>query len=234
MPRKVNMHRSNGFGLGVYGGTKLDNGDIEMTNGQIYSIKLENCRDTIAEVVLKIEGKVVGTFLLYPYYKIEIERPVDLPRKFTFYKLNKLPGNKISQYSPCHYSNYNNGLIEAIFTPTLPHTYNKTRFTQEPDSTYHNYTDGITAFTVPSRQTFTRYHRYMLDTSNRTFLDIKLVGQYDLDYFPTHTSYPYPYIWYDNPTPLYEPVYDDEPYIKSHEECTHCCKCVCRRTCRCV
>ena len=266
MPRKVNMHRFNGFGLGVYGGRKLENGDIEMANGQIYSIKLENMRDTVAEVVLKIEGEIVGTFLLYPHYKIEIERPVDLSRKFTFYKLNKLPGSKSRtvRYSSCHYSNTTNGLIEAIFTPTLPNTPHRTRFTQDPDSTYHNNTDGITAFTAPSHQKFSRYHRYIFDTPNKTALDIKLVGEYDMDYFyPIHThpneypSYEYPYykhpthahpyyehptqahqyIWYDNPKPLYKPcneplyesLYDDEPpYVKPHQECTHCCRCRCK------
>ena len=73
MPRKVNMHRFNGFGLGVYGGRTLENGDVEMAHGQIYSIKMENNRDTVAEGILKVEGKVIGSFLLYPHHKIEIE-----------------------------------------------------------------------------------------------------------------------------------------------------------------
>jgi len=240
MPRKVNMHRFNGFGLGVYGGRTLENGDVEMAHGQIYSIKMENNRDTVAEGILKVEGKVIGSFLLYPHHKIEIERPVDLNKKFTFYKLNRLDGSRYSPYSSRH-----NGLIEAIFTPTLPSTSRSTRFTNELQSTYHNDTDGITAFTHPSYQQFSRYHKYIFDTVDKTILDLKLVAKPDMDYYKCHRTnyyehpiYAHPYIWYDNPTPLYEDIFDefdeyDEPYRKpcpckdKYERCRHCCKCIC-------
>jgi hypothetical protein len=230
MPRKVHVTRFNGFGLGVYNGKAIKNGKIEMANGQVYSIKLENHRDTVAEGVLKIDGEVVGSFLLDPGHRIEIERPVDLSRKFTFYKLNKLPGSKFSKYS-----SQKNGLIEAIFTPTFPSSYKKTKILNYHQSTYHNGNDGITAFTIPSNQRFAKYNRYNLDTADTTILDIKLVGEQDMDYYyptysyPTYLNYNYyptynyptynypmynytyydnqsyvaPYIWYDNPEPLY-------------------------------
>jgi hypothetical protein len=62
MQRIVIVHRFNGFGLSIYGGKLLTNGDVELISSQFYSIKLENYRNTVAECILMIDGKIADIY----------------------------------------------------------------------------------------------------------------------------------------------------------------------------
>lgn len=210
--RTLNIHRRKNYCLGVYGGRTIGNESVEMVHGQVYSIKLENHYSYYANVELKVDGSLIGTFFLRPYEKLEVERPVDLARKFTFYKLGLL---KQTNRKYGIKSTSSNGLIEAHFTPVykIPDLsllkYNNFGsnqiIKQKSKNRYDN--EGVTAFTLPSRQRFKTLDMYEFDKSRRITLSILLVAEPEVEPEVEHHHnetffdyYEYPNVcWHDNP-----------------------------------
>jgi len=187
MPRLVNLHCENGYVLGVYGGSFTENNLLKMSHGEIYSIMLENNNPDRVKVNLRIDGDSVGTFIIGPYQQIEVEHPLDLARKFTFFQTNLLPQSHnnrgISAGLPL------NGMIVATFTPekvTPPKTYYSSfrngqavtkKFSQNGKRNSSKWAEGSTAFTLPSSQTFERLEIIKFDKLSSTKIKMKLVGQ---------------------------------------------------------
>src|SRR5579871_630041 len=61
---------------------------VEMRDGDHYSIHINNRNATKCHAKISIEGKCVGTWVLNAMESARIERPADIPKKFTFFKVN--------------------------------------------------------------------------------------------------------------------------------------------------
>lgn len=85
---------------------------VEMMNGDQYKLKLRNNHGQRCQAKVKIDGRHVGTWVVPAYDTIVIERPADVDKKFTFYRVSKAPiGSGIVS------DRANNGLVEVEFTP---------------------------------------------------------------------------------------------------------------------
>jgi hypothetical protein len=69
-------------------GKKETSGYVELNHGETYSINIKNSRSVRCEAVITIDGKDMGTLLLKPYESVNLERPINEAKKFTFYRIN--------------------------------------------------------------------------------------------------------------------------------------------------
>lgn len=113
------MVYNNGFGVKIItqrDQDKLQRGSynyVALYNNSEYSLHLTNDRSTEAMAEVYIEGEKVGTWLIPAKESITVDRPVDVQRKFTFFRetdsraisAGVTPGEEI------------NGLIKVIFYP---------------------------------------------------------------------------------------------------------------------
>lgn len=93
--------------------SSVDKSYVEMRDGDHYRLQLKNNHNTRCNATVYIDGKKVGTWRIAPYSSIKIERPVEVDKKFTFYKIyTGMPnGTGLKRGDP------NNGLIRVEFTP---------------------------------------------------------------------------------------------------------------------
>lgn len=113
------MVYNNGFGVKIITDTEQDklqrgfDNYVALHSGSEYSLRLTNDRNTDAMAEIFIEGDKVGTWLIPAKDSIIIDRPINVARKFTFFKETNyraisagvIPGNEF------------NGVIKAIFYP---------------------------------------------------------------------------------------------------------------------
>ncbi|AYV87130.1 MAG: hypothetical protein Sylvanvirus27_4 [Sylvanvirus sp.] len=90
---------------------------FEMHDGEPYRVQLGNDRKTQADVKLKIDGKKVGEFRVYPHDSIIIERPAGKARQFVFVQ----EGSSLARQGGVQKGRQENGLIEARFNPEKYH-----------------------------------------------------------------------------------------------------------------
>ncbi len=114
---KMNL---NGFSLGIsvmHGDSekvKIDGVDyFSLAHNSEYSLLLSNTRSVKCDAHVSIDGEEVGVWRINPYATINIERPVDVKRKFVFLAENSTEAEDagIPQGSS------KNGLIKVVFTP---------------------------------------------------------------------------------------------------------------------
>lgn len=196
---------------------------VELYHGDQYKLHLTNHQETRCQAKITIDGHYVGTWVVPALDSIIIERPVNINKKFTFYRVSKAPrGSGIVSNRRL------NGLIEVEFIPerqqyqqpqiiecpTCTHgrsrglfTYQnqvqsktQTQFEKHPDlmnslaGTFSNdYEQGGTALKGKSHQRFQRTGPLDLDYAKKVTISLRLVGK-------KRES-----IWdYDRPTPLGE------------------------------
>jgi hypothetical protein len=97
-------------------GPSTDNSYVEMKDGDHYSISLKNNHSTRCYAKIFIDGNSVGTWVLEPWQRTSIERPVDIAKKFTFLKVNSAGGAAANLVK----GDSKNGLIVVEFTPEIP------------------------------------------------------------------------------------------------------------------
>jgi hypothetical protein len=100
---------------------------IEIPHETEYKLRLTNNRKVIADAVVKMEGQKIGKWRVNANDSIEIERPSDIMRKFTFLA----EGTKEAAEAGIHSGDRNNGLIEVIFYPKKESKYVKIPAGQE-------------------------------------------------------------------------------------------------------
>lgn len=69
-------------------GKKETSGYVELNHGETYSINIKNSRSVRCEAIITIDGKDMGTLLLKPYESVNLERPINEAKKFTFYRIH--------------------------------------------------------------------------------------------------------------------------------------------------
>jgi hypothetical protein len=65
---------------------------VELSHGSQYSIRLAS--GVTGDATIVIDGKTVGTWRLQAYNSVVIERPANIDKKFTFYKLGSTEAEK--------------------------------------------------------------------------------------------------------------------------------------------
>ena len=100
------------FDLIVNKGREVANGYVEMPHNTEYSILMRNNRNVDCDAVVRVDGVEVGTWRIYSHQSILIERPANIDRKFTFYRL----GTSESYQAGLKRDN-NLGLISVEFIP---------------------------------------------------------------------------------------------------------------------
>src|SRR3990167_4522523 len=92
---------------------KEHGGYVELSHGQVYTVRLKNDRDVRCDVKLEIDGQDIGTWRLNSHEGLTLDRPAHDDGRFTFYKVGTPEAQKVNSetYSPNH------GLVKAVFTP---------------------------------------------------------------------------------------------------------------------
>lgn len=85
---------------------------VHLRHGDEYSLRLRNQNGRRCDAVVKIDGETVGTWRIGRNSSIEIERPANSDRKFTFYKLGSSEGDAAQLKN-----NDGLGLISVTFKP---------------------------------------------------------------------------------------------------------------------
>jgi len=80
------------FDLIVNKGREVASGYVEMRHNTEYSLSMRNDRNVDCDAVVTVDGEKVGTWRIYSHQSILIERPANIDRKFTFYKLGTSEG----------------------------------------------------------------------------------------------------------------------------------------------
>lgn len=104
----------NRFSLVVEKGKEVDNGYVEMRHGTEYALRMRNDHDVQADAIVRVDGVEVGTWRIPAHQNIQIERPANVERKFTFYKLGSLEGDQAGLER-----NADLGLISVDFIPAV-------------------------------------------------------------------------------------------------------------------
>lgn len=90
-----------------------DRSYVEMRDGDHYTISLYNGHSSRCHAKITIDGKHVGTWILEPWGSAKIERPVDVHKKFTFFKVNSIGGAEAGLVR----GDAKNGLVTVEFIP---------------------------------------------------------------------------------------------------------------------
>lgn len=109
--------------------TTTDKSYVEMKDGDHYRIALRNNGSTKCHAKISIDGNHVGTWILEPWSSATIERPVDVAKKFTFFKVSSSGGQEAGLVK----GDPNNGLVTVEFIPTKRVTYFDREFCDDDD-----------------------------------------------------------------------------------------------------
>lgn len=95
--------------------TSTDKSYVEMKDGEHYLISVYNGHSSRCHAKITIDGKHVGTWILEPWGSARLERPVDIQKKFTFFKVNSVAGTEAGLVK----GDSKNGLVCVEFIPEV-------------------------------------------------------------------------------------------------------------------
>lgn len=106
--------RTGDYTLRIKGASESEEGYVYLAHGTQYTLVAENVSSLRCNVELKIDGNMVGAWRIPARGKIELERPVNDPGRFTFFETGSREA-KIAGLS----SSDESGVIEARFIPEV-------------------------------------------------------------------------------------------------------------------
>jgi hypothetical protein len=104
----------NRFSVVIPEGREVDDGYVEMSHGQTYTIRLKNSRSVRCNARVEVDGEHVGTFRIGAHSNITLERPSHDHGQFTFYKAGT---QEARQAQLDRVSVHDLGLVSVTFTP---------------------------------------------------------------------------------------------------------------------
>lgn len=150
---------------------------VELEHEIHYGIRLAS--GVKGDVTIVIDGKQVGTFRLNPHRPVVIERPVNIDKKFTFYKLGSTEAEKAGLRSDNHFL----GIVQVVFIPEKQRqVYNARSFEKVVtfgEVTRGEVTRGGTGLSGKSNQVFGNAEEIELDYSKETIITFKLQSKED-------------------------------------------------------
>jgi len=98
---------------------RVDNFDdyVGLDDGTEFKIRMENNRDTICDAYVYLEGEFIGSWRIREYSHIDIERPANISKKFTFLKEQQAQKYGVTKGS------FTNGIIKVVFKPKKSYRY---------------------------------------------------------------------------------------------------------------
>lgn len=135
-----------------------------------YEVKMTNSSDSRVNVILKIDGEVMGKWRINARSEIIIERPAHSNRKFTFVKETSSEG-RMAGVKP----NDKNGLIEVTFIPEKEPIYLSRTLGGELKSYSFATSSGATVLGENSFQRFGQASEMIEDKSRAVTKRIRLV-----------------------------------------------------------
>jgi len=174
------------FTLQVVGGHEFSNGQVEITHGRTYKIRMRNHLPRRVDCVLWVDGDTVGTFRLSAYQTMTIDRPADKARLFTFFKLGTAEAAQAGLVD-----NSEIGLITGEFYPELEpepiivqwtarDVFPMAACSDEPVSKGVNHSAGGTGLTGHSSQEFINVGAINRDYKNKVTIHLRLVCKDDV------------------------------------------------------
>lgn len=182
----------NGFSLVVTPGKELPGGYVQLEHKTNYRLRLRNFYDEPCDARVEIQGEHVGTWRIPANGSAVIERPANVAKLFTFYAANTPEARKVDELP--EWSN-KRGLVTVTFTPEKRQTWQE--FNSRPEvlentgmfdlglqsrsanlySMPKSLTAGTTGLSGKSNQTFGIAEKIRYDTSRRTTIHLRLVGE---------------------------------------------------------
>lgn len=174
----------NEFTLEVPQGREMQDGYVQLNHNQIYSIKLKNQGSTDCDANVFVDGDSVGTFRINKFSSVILERPCDIGRKFTFYRLDSEEAD-IAELNAVDLSDL--GLISVVFTPAKKTLIRDTNMKSlnygrlARSSMALNANAGGTGLSERSDQTFVGVRPLDYDYTLQTTINIRLIAAADDD-----------------------------------------------------
>lgn len=134
-----------------------------LKNGRDYIVKLSNNTDKRCNVTLYIDGKDMGTWRMNGHSSISLERPINSPRKFIFFREN---------------SEIISGLVKAIFVPE----YRGGQSMNMDDLSNCEFSSGATVLGNESRERFGNASYIEEDKKNAVTKIVRLVVDKNISY----------------------------------------------------
>lgn len=156
-----------------------------MSHNETYKIKLGNNNFSRCDAVVTIDGSQVGTWRLQPKSSITIERPADIDKNFTFFKVGTSEGNSAG----LKLNDRDNGLVQVEFIPET--IYKHSDFVLEsatmncktadlnnimPQASCRSYGQGGTGLQGKSDQQFGTARKIDRDYNRSTTISVRLVS----------------------------------------------------------
>lgn len=142
-------------------------GYVSLKHGTQYAIKLTSFGSR-GNATIVIDGKEVGCFRVSDNHPSIIERPVNIDKKFTFYKLDSIEADKAGLNPKNEYL----GMVQIIFLPEKQQEVYSPRDGEK--SVTFGTTRGGTGLSGASNQKFTNTSRMEVDYSKEIIITFKL------------------------------------------------------------
>jgi len=173
--------RLGNFTLQIVGGRELGNGQVELSHGQTYKIRMRNHFPRRADCELTVDGEQVGCFRLSAHQTMTIDRPADKARLLTFFKLGTAEAAQGGIVD-----DENVGLVTAVFYPEIERQpiYRGELVSKgipmASAASGPSLSAGGTALTGRSNQQFTNVGGIVRDYAHRTTIHLRLVCRDDV------------------------------------------------------
>jgi len=167
--------RVSNFSVLVHPGNERDSGHVEVSHGEVYTIKLGNHEHRRCDAEVVVDGKSVGNFRLNAFGSIILERPAHDTGKFTFYKSNSREAEAANKDGV---AKDDRGLVQVKFRPEKIEAYRKR---EEKTSGIRGQSmgfageEGITGLSGRSDQQFTSVACLDYDESAKVTISLRLV-----------------------------------------------------------
>lgn len=138
--------------------------NVEIEHGSTYAIVFGSDIGKPANVEISIDGKDIGTWRLGDHARMRIERPANVRKLFTFYRLRtpEAIASGIDENNPML------GIVSLRFIPEKNDLY-------DPQPSVKGVTRGGTGLSGRSNQTFGRASSIKLDYSQSVEINLKLI-----------------------------------------------------------
>lgn len=166
----------NQFSLVVEKGQEVANGYVQMRHGTEYALRLRNDRNVEADAIVRIDGVEVGVWRIPANRNITIERPANVERKFTFYKLGSSEGSQAGLER-----NSDLGLISVDFIPAIDYPQEGIKGVSRSFNPYgetgtlRGFSAGGTGLGDHSNQSFGQAMPIDRDYANKVTINLRLV-----------------------------------------------------------
>lgn len=169
--------RFGNYSLLIPEGTERDSGYVAVPHATPYTVRIGNHGNRKAQADVSLDGKLVGSFVLYQWQVADIEHGVTDHGRFTFYADETA---EALQAGGLAVSESDRGLVQVIFTPEKVERPKPTSVLRSfVGETEEKTSGGITGLSGHSNQSFREVSGFPLDETGRVTITLRLVRRND-------------------------------------------------------